>query len=252
MSGRVPYAELNAVRALVADTLAELTAAGDISHLWIRAACTRLSALDAALTEAAGVLAAPVQVLAATTVTFLLVFLSTTVGSAVGLSTAGLVVTAAVTVLLTAAVTPWVSRRTAAALGRHRLSRSPLPHGIERPHLGTGRLADPGLRFPSGTNDEAHGKGRIGGSRGPLTGDRAGPGPAAIPDRLLDARVRLVSVAMRQAGPADWSAPLLRRAIRTDPVIRRLARADQLLCQAVDCVERHLDDLPARPGEDMP
>ncbi len=51
-----------------------------------------------------------------------------------------------------------------------------------------------------------------------------------------------MSVALRRAGVDDWTVPALRRAIRTDPVIRRLAHADQLLCQAIDCVERHLGE----------
>ncbi|BEL12068.1 hypothetical protein Q0Z83_102590 [Actinoplanes sichuanensis] len=74
-------------------------------------------------------------------------------------------------------------------------------------------------------------------------GPAAEAGPAGLPERLSRARVRLVSAALRQAGAGNWSAPELRRAIRTDPVVRRLAYADQLLCQAVDCVERHLGDL---------
>ena len=37
--------------------------------------------------------------------------------------------------------------------------------------------------------------------------------------------------------------PRLRVAARTDPTVRRLAHADLLLCQAIDCLERYLDDL---------
>lgn len=69
------------------------------------------------------------------------------------------------------------------------------------------------------------------------------PVPAEVPDTLLRARVRLVSAALRHVGADSWTAPQLRRAIRTDPVTGRLAQADQLLCQAIDCVERCLGDV---------
>jgi hypothetical protein len=68
-------------------------------------------------------------------------------------------------------------------------------------------------------------------------------GPGEVPDVLLRARVRLVSAALRHAGTGNWTTPQLRRAIRTDPVVRRLAHADLLLCQAIDCVERFVGDV---------
>ncbi|MEU4428669.1 hypothetical protein AB0F81_49340, partial [Actinoplanes sp. NPDC024001] len=71
MSVRALHAELNAVRALVADGLAEVTgAADDPGQFWIRSACARLTALDRVLIEAAGGLAVPVQAAAATVVSF--------------------------------------------------------------------------------------------------------------------------------------------------------------------------------------
>jgi hypothetical protein len=79
MSGRALPADLAAVRALVADGLAEMGDAGGTGQVWIRSACARLTTLDGVLTEAAGVLAAPVQVAAVTVATFLVV-----AGSAAG------------------------------------------------------------------------------------------------------------------------------------------------------------------------
>ncbi|WP_430783672.1 hypothetical protein [Actinoplanes sp. G11-F43] len=223
MSGRVSYAELNAVRALVADSLADLGAAGDSGQVWIRSAWARLSALDSVLTEVAGVLAAPVQVLAATVVTFLVVVLSAALASAAGLSAAGVLGTAGLAVLAVLGAAPWAGRRAAATIGRRRLARAP----GARPAVARTPPPAP-LRFTvTGRKDE--------------TGTRSG-GDRELPDRLLHARGRLVSVALRRAGVDDWTVPALRRAIRTDPVIRRLAHADQLLCQAIDCVERHLGE----------
>ncbi|MBO3735966.1 hypothetical protein [Actinoplanes flavus] len=81
---------------------------------------------------------------------------------------------------------------------------------------------------------------------------RLGPVPSPAPgaatltevsEQLLRARVRLVSAALRRAGADHWTVPHLRRAMRTDPVVRRLAHADLLLCQAIDCLDRYLGDL---------
>ncbi len=73
--------------------------------------------------------------------------------------------------------------------------------------------------------------------------DMPGPGLTEVPSALERARVRLVSAGLRRAGRANWRAPALRRTLTADPVLARLARADLLLCQAIDCLERYLDDL---------
>ncbi|GIF05993.1 hypothetical protein [Actinoplanes siamensis] len=70
-----------------------------------------------------------------------------------------------------------------------------------------------------------------------------GSGLAEVPAGLERARVRLVSAGLRRAGRANWRPPAMRRVIAADPVLARLAEADLLLCQAIDCLERYLDDL---------
>jgi hypothetical protein len=73
--------------------------------------------------------------------------------------------------------------------------------------------------------------------------DAPGPGLTEVPFALERARVRLVSAGLRRAGRPNWRAPALRRALAGDPLLARLAEADLLLCQAIDCLERYLDDL---------
>ncbi|GIE84365.1 hypothetical protein [Actinoplanes regularis] len=70
-----------------------------------------------------------------------------------------------------------------------------------------------------------------------------GPGLVEVPLALERARVRLVSMGLRRAGRANWRVPALRRALSGDPALARIAEADLLLCQAIDCLERYLDDL---------
>ncbi len=70
-----------------------------------------------------------------------------------------------------------------------------------------------------------------------------GPGLIEVPFALERARVRLVSAGLRRAGRANWRTPALRRALSDDPASARIAEADLLLCQAIDCLERYLDDL---------
>ncbi|MBG0560100.1 hypothetical protein [Actinoplanes aureus] len=208
MSVRALHAELNAVRALVGDGLAEVTgAAGDPGQFWIRSACARLTALDGVLVEAAGGLATPVIAAAATVVSFGAVALSAALAQAAGLSgIAVLVVVGLVLVTLLGAASR-MSRRLRVALGRRRLDRAGTPPLGARPHDASAHV-----------------------------------GLIVVPDALLRARVRLVSATLRQAGSRHWTVPELRTAARTDP-LRRLAHADLLLCQAIDCLERYLDDL---------
>ncbi|GAA0436314.1 hypothetical protein Aca07nite_16900 [Actinoplanes capillaceus] len=205
MSGRPLHAELTAVRALVADGLAEVGDAAGAGQVWLRSACTRLTSLDGVLIEAAGMIATPVWVVAVTAVTFVVVVLSAAVAEALGLGVAGVLAVSGTALLGTLATGPWAGRRVRVALGRRRLGPAPSP------------------------------------VRGAAT-------LTEVPEHLLRARVRLVSAALRRAGADHWTAPHLRRAIRTDPVVRRLAHADLLLCQAIDCLDRHLGDL----RKDMP
>ncbi|WP_328460982.1 hypothetical protein OHA21_31320 [Actinoplanes sp. NBC_00393] len=203
------HAELNAVRALVADGLAEVTgASGDAGQFWVRSACARLTAVDAVLVEAAGGLAGPVQAIAATVVSFGAVALTAALAQAAGLGLGGVLVVAAVVLLALFGVASRLCRPVRMALGRRRLARAGTPPlGARTLHV------------------SAH------------------IGLIVVPDELLRARVRLVSATLRQVGSRHWSVPELRLAARTDPTVRRLAHADLLLCQAIDCLERYLDDL---------
>jgi hypothetical protein len=209
MPGPALHAELNAVRALVSHGLAEVSTATEIGQFWIRSACTRLAAIDAVLTEAAGVVAPVVRAIAVSVISFGAVLLTASAARATGLGTTGTLIAAAVVLAGLAALTPWAGRRARIALGRRRLARLPMP-------------AVPG-HTP-----------RIASS---------GPVLIIVPESLLHARVRLVSAALRHVGSGRWTSPELLREARTDPVTRRLAEADLLLCQAVDCLERYVDDL---------
>jgi hypothetical protein len=246
MSARVLHAELAAVRALVADGLAEIGDAGDAGQVWLRSAAARLTALDGVLAEAAGVLAAPVQVIIMTIMTFLVVTGSAALAGTLGLNGGGILAMSGTALLIAFAVIARAARPVHILIGHRRLARavSPRPTAAAR-SWSTPPLSSPA---PSPFTPSPRSPGRAAlpeagraGVPGRDTMDDAGL--AGVPDRLLRARVRLVSAALRHVGAGRWSAPQLRRAIRTDPVARRLAHADQLLCQAVDCVERHLGDL---------
>jgi hypothetical protein len=63
---------------------------------------------------------------------------------------------------------------------------------------------------------------------------------ADLPEALVRARVRLVSVALREAGSKHWDAPYLARAAAREPTLFRLAEADMMLCQAIDFLEIYL------------
>jgi hypothetical protein len=235
MSARALSAELAAVRALVADGLAEIGDAGDTGQVWIRSATARLTALDGVLTEAAGVLATPARVIALTIATFLVVTGSATLAGHLALTPAGTLAVSAAALLIMSAALPRASRYGYRWLGRRRLARA--AERLHRPSPSTG----PATGGPAGT--AAPGAQPPGHGLTDPPGHDTRPLEHGMPERLLRGRVRLVSAALRHVGADNWSAPELRRAIRTDPLVRRLAHADQLLCQAVDCVERHLGDL---------
>ncbi|MEU4621364.1 hypothetical protein AB0G04_15515 [Actinoplanes sp. NPDC023801] len=230
MSGRTLPAELAVVRALVADGLAEIGDTGDAGQVWVRTACARLTALDGVLTEATGVLAAPVQIAAVTVATFLVVAGSAAVAGALGLGGAGMPAVSAVALLILFTALPYAGRRVFAMVGLRRLARAAASPPARLPVTA---LPAPSPSDPRNGHEPAV---------PPGPGRRSEAALVRVSDGLLRARVRLVSAGLRQAGAGNWDAPRLRRAIRSDPVIRRLAHADQLLCQAVDCLERHLRD----------
>jgi hypothetical protein len=236
MSARPLPAELAAVRALVADGLAEIGDAGDTGQVWLRSATARLTAFDQVVTEAAGVLAAPTRLILVTLATFLVVAGSAALAGALGLGSGGTLALSGTTLLIMFATLPWAGRHVYTLTGRRRLARA-----AARPTRAAARPARAAAHLARAADRPARAADRL--SPRPVRATPPEAGLAGVPDRLLQARVRLVSAALRQAGAGNWSAPELRRAIRTDPVVRRLAHADQLLCQAVDCVERHLGDL---------
>ncbi|MFC7527311.1 hypothetical protein [Actinoplanes sp. GCM10030250] len=208
MPGRALHAEIEAVRALVADGLAEVSAAaGDLEQFWIRSACLRLAAVDAALVEAAGRITVSVQVAVGTVVSFGVVSGVAALGQVAGLGSGAVVVLAGVVLGVLVGTAPMVGHRVRVAVGRRRLARA----------------------------------GRVGGAEPVGAGD-AHIGLLVVPESLERARIRLVSATLREVGSGSWRVPQLRLAARTDPV-RRLAHADLLLCQAIDCLERYLDDL---------
>jgi hypothetical protein len=62
-----------------------------------------------------------------------------------------------------------------------------------------------------------------------------------VPGDLRRARVQLVSAALRYAGRRErWRSPALRSLISSDRAARRLARADVVLCQAIDQLDTYL------------
>jgi hypothetical protein len=74
---------------------------------------------------------------------------------------------------------------------------------------------------------------------GPIDAIPAG-GLADLPEVLARARVRLVSAALREAGPRHWQVPHLRSLMAVEPTMVWLARADELLCQSIDYLEEYL------------
>ncbi|GAA4970489.1 hypothetical protein [Actinoplanes utahensis] len=231
MAGSALYAELAAVRTTAADALAGIGAAGDTGQVWVRSACARLAAFDSTLTEAAGVLPAPVRVITVSLVTFLVVFGSAALAGATGLGSAGVLAVTGAALPAALGLSLWAARPVRSTVGRRRLARA----ARSRPPTSVPIPDGPASMSPAPSGAEA---------------DSASPAErlTTVADELSRARVRLVSAAMRQAGSANWTVPRLRRSLRTDPVVGRLAAADQLLCQAIDCVERHLDDLRKDPA----
>ena len=62
----------------------------------------------------------------------------------------------------------------------------------------------------------------------------------AVPEELLQARVRLVSAALRQVPPAEWTVARLTEQAADDRSVARIAHADLILCQAIDYLELYL------------
>ncbi|GAA4591150.1 hypothetical protein BJY16_000176 [Actinoplanes octamycinicus] len=201
-------AELGAVRALIAEGLAEVNrAADDPEQFWIRSAITRLAAADATLAD-------------------LLPRRRPRIASpAASLSRSSAAAALSATVLVAAVTAGGAALARAAGAG----PGGALTVGGTLLLLTLYLAGSVRRREPTPTP--------------PPPPDTPGLGLIAVPPALDRARVRLVSAALRRAGPANWPVPALRRAVAADPVLDRLAHADLLLCQAIDCLDRYLDDL---------
>jgi hypothetical protein len=213
MSRRRLHADLTAVRALVADGRAELDrATGGVDHIFVTSARERLAELDELLVTATGGL--PVAARAAL------------------LAAGSFVTVAAVAALATVADLPavWVivCSLVAAAIAEVPLRR---------------------LTFRLGDVLDRRRVTAVPLSRGPAAGPAVLGGDfVAVPEALVNARVRLVSTALRRVDPRRWRSPYLQRLALDEPVTGRIADADRLLCQAVDLLERFLDERGKEPG----
>jgi hypothetical protein len=205
MSRRQLYADVNAVRALVADGLSQLHGTfGELDQFWLNSARGRLNSIDDLLVASAGGLSAWSRTLIGLLVEFVVVGGTAAGTRALGFSP-GWVVTSAVAVL--APVLPLVAlanSRLARLLNRRRLARAPQPARPFRVTVLT--------------------KGRL----------------TEVPEPLLQARVRLVSAILRQAGSRRWRVSALRYPAVHDRRLAWLADADSQLCQGIDYLEIYL------------
>ena len=210
MSRRQLYQDLAAVRALVADGGDRLyESIGDVEQFWISSARSRLAAVDDCLIGAAGELGGWPRTLAATPAMLAGAALTALVTAALGGSPFWVVTCSWIVAVLIEFPVRRRLTRLGPRLGRRRL----------------GRAAPPRAKTPTELGD-----------------------PAGLPRALERARVRLVSIALREAGPKNWRAPYLARAVAREPVMFRLAEADMLLCQAIDYLEVYLAADPKGPA----
>ena len=245
MSRRQLYADLHAVRVLVADGRDRLDGTrGTLDEFWLNSARDRLREADELLLNAAGGWSGGARTVMSCLVVFPVIWGIAAGGRALGLA-AGWVIAAAV--LGAALMSPLLSllnERLGNRADQRRMARTARPprpggHRTEVPdelRRDTGQPDE--LRRDTGQPDELlRGTGQL----DELRRGRVGPGHLAeVPDELLRARVRLVSAALRRAGSGRWTVPVLVRLASDDRPIIRLAAADRALCQAVDFLEIHL------------
>jgi hypothetical protein len=208
MSRRQLYQDLAAIRALVADGRDRLRdAVGDLDQFWVNSARRRLETIDDFLVTAAGGLGG---------------WTRSAIGA--GALAAGAAVTAVVTKALGfpafwVVVCSWVGAALVEYPVRSRLAKL-------APELARRRLTRAAGTSPPRRSE-------------PLA--LAGPeGVAALVEALAGARVRLVSVALREAGSRHWRVPYLAQVAAGEPTMHWLSQADTLLCQAIDHLERYL------------
>lgn len=72
-----------------------------------------------------------------------------------------------------------------------------------------------------------------------LPATSCGPG---LREPLIQARIRLVSTALRRTDSRRWRSPYLRVLVGDEPAMGLLAEADLMLCEAVDRLEVLLSD----------
>jgi hypothetical protein len=205
------HADINAVRALVADGLSELHGTfGEFDQIWLNSARNRLKTIDEYLVAAAGGLAPWSRLGIGAVVSFGVVWAIATGCRAIGFST-GWVITSGLAVLIPVlSLVEWANTRLAKLLNRRRLARAPRPIRPFRVTVVT--------------------KGRL----------------TEVPEALLLARVRLVSTILRETGSRRWRVSTLRfLAVEDRRRISRLTEADLRLCQSIDYLEIYLDG-PAR------
>ena len=243
MSRRQLYADLHAVRVLVADGRDRLDGThGTLDEFWLNSARDRLREADELLLNAAGGWSGGARTVMSCLVVFPVIWGIAAGGRALGLA-AGWVIAAAV--LGAALMSPLLSllnEHLGNRADQRRLARTARP-----PRPGPGHRTEvpdepPRTRFGAGHLAEVPDELRRGtGQPDELLRARLGPGHLAeVPDELMRARVRLVSAALRRAGSRRWTVPVLVRLASDDRPIIRLAAADRALCQAVDFLEIHL------------
>jgi hypothetical protein len=200
MPGRQLYQDLAAVRALLADGRDRLRdATGDLDDFRLNSARQRLHAIDDELVMAASRVGVWTRVLVATPAMLAAAAVVALVSKALGFPTFWIVACSWVVALLA----EYSVRRWMVA----RLA----------PWLGRRRLEKTVVAIePSSPRD-------LGG----------------LPEALADARVRLVSAILREAGSEHWKPAYLARTAAERPA---LAAADTLLCQAIDHIDHYLAD----------
>ena len=205
MTRRHLYADLAAVRVLVADGLGEMhRAVGELDDLWLNSARNRLRDVDATLVAAAGGFHPVTRTAAEVVAGFLVAWGTAAATTAIGFPPAWVIVTTVLVEVLALIGVYFLLNRVAVRLNARRLERAARP---VRPFRVTIHLS-----------------GRL----------------VAVPEPLFAARVRLVSTALRQAGSKNWRTPWLARMAVADRSVIRIAQADRQLCQAIDMLEIYL------------
>jgi hypothetical protein len=260
MSRRQLYGDLNAVRALVADGLSHLDrTVGDLDQYWLNSARGRLRTVDDYLVAAAGGIGGLPRVVIGAVAMFLAGWATAAATTALGFSPAWVIVTTVPFAALTDLLVTMPARRLtftlADAVNRRRLTRAarparplraPPPRGPFASGLIESGPVASGLNTDELNTDEL-GVGGLGASGLGASG-LAADGLAGALEPLLQARVRLVSAALRQVDSRRWRSPYLAHLAAEHRSIARIAEADRLLCQAVNYLEIYLDEHTKEPG----